>query len=76
MVFASVRHFALDLEHPETTKAAGRALIAFAFLYLLGFAGTWALVPVVLYSELCPSRYRAIGIAVSSGSYWFWNFFL
>ena len=74
MIFASVGHFALDHESPATTKSAGRTLMAFACLYLVGFASTWAPIPVVVYSELFPSEYRAIGIAVSSGSYWFWNF--
>ena len=74
MIFASVGHFALDLQSPGTTKSAGRTLIAFACSYLVGFASTWGPIPVVVYSELFPSEYRAIGIAISSGSHWFWNF--
>ena len=74
VILASVGHFAPDLQSPGTTKSAGRTLIAFACLYLVGFASTWAPIPVVVYSELFPSEYRAIGIAMSSGSYWSWNF--
>ena len=41
MVFASVGHFALDRNIPENTPHAGKAMIVFACLFILGFASTW-----------------------------------
>lgn len=41
LVFASVGHFRLDLEHPEATPTPGIFLIVFACLFILGFAATW-----------------------------------
>jgi SP family sugar:H+ symporter-like MFS transporter len=42
MVFASVGHFALDQVNPKNTPEAGSAMIAFACLFIAGYAMTWA----------------------------------
>lgn len=36
MVFASVGHFSLDLQHPERTHKAGVVMVVFACLFILG----------------------------------------
>lgn len=41
MIFASVGHFALNIEYPDRTKSASTALIVFACLFILGYATTW-----------------------------------
>jgi SP family sugar:H+ symporter-like MFS transporter len=38
MVFASVGHFALDQYNPKNTPEAGSAMIAFACLFIAGYA--------------------------------------
>lgn len=74
MIFSSVGHFCLFGKDPSSNPAAAHTVIAFACLFLLGFSGTWSPIAVIVYSELYPARYRPIGMAISSGSYWLWNF--
>ena len=52
IVFASVGHFALNIDHPELTPPPGIALIVFACLFILAYATTWgpvSNVPVLAY---------------------------
>jgi SP family sugar:H+ symporter-like MFS transporter len=37
-IFASVGHFSLDRANPQATPHAGKAMIVFACLFILGFA--------------------------------------
>ncbi|KAH7409253.1 sugar transporter family protein [Cadophora sp. MPI-SDFR-AT-0126] len=76
MVFASVGHFSLDLDTPENTPHAGKALIVFACLFILGFATTWGPIVWTIIAELYPSRYRSNAMALATASNWFWNFLL
>lgn len=41
LIFASVGHFSLNIDHPELTPPPGIALIVFACLFILGYATTW-----------------------------------
>jgi MFS transporter, SP family, sugar:H+ symporter len=41
MVFASVGHFSLNRDDPQSTEKSGTAMIVFACLFILGFASTW-----------------------------------
>ncbi|KAH8800081.1 sugar transporter family protein [Hyaloscypha sp. PMI_1271] len=76
MVFASVGHFALDRNVPENTPHAGKAMIVFACLFILGFASTWGPIIWTICAELYPSRYRSNAMALSTASNWGWNFLL
>lgn len=40
-IWASVGHFALDLENPQNTPKAGTAMIVFTCFFICGFATTW-----------------------------------
>ncbi|PFH55856.1 hypothetical protein XA68_17508 [Ophiocordyceps unilateralis] len=74
MIFASVGHFKLNLDDPQSTKGAGVILIVFACLFIVGFATTWGPMVWAIQAELFPSRYRAKGMALSTASNWIWNF--
>ncbi|WEW59512.1 hexose transporter hxt5 [Emydomyces testavorans] len=76
LVFASVGHFALDLERPENTPKAGTAMVVFACLFILGFASTWGPMVWAIVAELYPSRYRARSMALATASNWLLNFLL
>jgi len=76
LIFASVGHFALDIENPQNTPGPGVALIVFACLFILGYATTWGPQVWALIAELFPSRYRAKGMALSTASNWLWNFLI
>ncbi|KAM4055744.1 major facilitator superfamily protein [Hirsutella rhossiliensis] len=74
LIFASVGHYQLDLEHPERTQTPGIVLIVFACLFILGYAATWGPMVWTIQAELFPSRYRAKGMALGTASNWTWNF--
>ncbi|PHH71526.1 hypothetical protein CDD80_5222 [Ophiocordyceps camponoti-rufipedis] len=74
MVFASVGHFKLNLDDPQSTKGAGVVLIVFACLFIVGFATTWGPMVWAIQAELFPQRFRAKGMAMSTASNWIWNF--
>lgn len=76
MIFASVGHFALDRTTPQNTPHAGKAMIVFACLFILGFASTWGPIIWTICAELYPSRYRSTAMGMSTASNWFWNFLL
>lgn len=76
LIFASVGHFALDIETPENTPKAGTTMVVFACLFILGFASTWGPMVWAIIAELYPSRYRAQAMALATASNWFWNFLL
>ncbi|RDA83252.1 hypothetical protein CP532_4504 [Ophiocordyceps camponoti-leonardi (nom. inval.)] len=74
LIFASVGHFKLNLDDPQSTKGAGIVLIVFACLFIVGFATTWGPMVWAIQAELFPSRFRAKGMAMSTASNWIWNF--
>lgn len=76
MVFASVGHFSLDRVVPENSPHAGKAMIVFACLFILGFATTWGPIVWTIVAELYPSRYRSNAMALATASNWGWNFLL
>ncbi|RQM06671.1 hypothetical protein DH86_00001291, partial [Scytalidium sp. 3C] len=76
MIFASVGHFALNQNDPQSTESAGTAMIVFACLFILGFASTWGPMVWTICAELYPARYRSNAMALSTASNWIWNFLL
>ncbi|KAF3763452.1 hypothetical protein M406DRAFT_99684 [Cryphonectria parasitica EP155] len=76
MIFASVGHFALDVNTPSNTPEAGIALIVMAALFILGYATTWGPMVWTLIAEIYPSKYRAKGMAIATASNWTWNFLI
>lgn len=76
MIFASVGHFALDIQTPRNTPAAGTAMVVFACLFITGFAMTWGPMVWAIVAELYPSRYRARAMAMATASNWLWNFLI
>jgi len=76
MVFASLGHFALDQNAPQTTPDIGYAMIIFACLFIAGFAMTWGPIIWALVGEIYPSRYRAKCMALATASNWIWNFLI
>ncbi|KIW15226.1 hypothetical protein PV08_05271 [Exophiala spinifera] len=76
MIFASVGHFSLDRNDPQSTESSGTAMIVMASFFIFGFATTWGPMIWTICGELYPSRYRAKGMALSTASNWLWNFLL
>lgn len=76
LVFASVGHFVLDQETPQNTPEAGSAMIAFACLFIAGYAMTWAPIVWAIVGELYPTRYRATAMGMATASNWLWNFLI
>jgi sugar porter (SP) family MFS transporter len=76
LIFASVGHFSLDRNDPQSTESSGTAMIVLASFFIFGFATTWGPMIWTICGELYPSRYRAKGMALSTASNWFWNFLL
>ncbi|EEH41686.2 high-affinity hexose transporter HXT6 [Paracoccidioides lutzii Pb01] len=76
LVFASVGHFRLNLEDPTLTPGPGKVMVAFACLFILGFASTWGPIVWAIVSELYPSRYRARAMSFATASNWLWNFLI
>ena len=72
LIFASVGHFALDQETPQNTPKAGSAMIAFACLFIAGYAMTWAPIVWAIVGELYPTRYRAQAMGLATASNWIW----
>ncbi|KAI1370007.1 hexose transporter [Xylaria arbuscula] len=76
LIFASVGHFLLDRDAPETTPTAGIVLIVFAAIFVLGYATTWGPMVWTLIAEIYPSKYRAKAMALATASNWTWNFLI
>lgn len=76
LIFASVGHFSLDRNDPQSTESSGTAMIVMAAFFIFGFATTWGPMIWTICGELYPSRYRAKGMALSTASNWLWNFLL
>ncbi|MCJ1244370.1 hexose transporter hxt1 [Trapelia coarctata] len=76
LVFASLGHFALDMQNPSNTPRIGAAMIVFACLFIAAFASTWGLVVWGATAELYPPRYRAVCMALAIGSNWAWVFMI
>merc|ERR1712230_312073 len=66
MIFASVGHFSLDRNDPQSTESSGTAMIVMASFFIFGFATTWGPMIWTICGELYPSRYRAKGMALST----------
>ncbi|EXJ86564.1 MFS transporter, SP family, sugar:H+ symporter [Capronia epimyces CBS 606.96] len=76
MIFASVGHFSLNRDDPQSTESSGTAMIVIAAFFIFGFATTWGPMIWTICGELYPSRYRAKAMALSTASNWFWNFLI
>ncbi|KAL1962297.1 hypothetical protein VTN77DRAFT_9840 [Rasamsonia byssochlamydoides] len=76
MVYASVGHFALNVNNPPSTPGAGKAMVVFACLFITAFAMTWGPMIWAIVAELYPSRYRARAMALATASNWLWNFLI
>jgi len=68
LVFASLGHFALDMQNPSNTPRIGAAMIVFACLFIAAFASTWGPVVWGATAELYPPRYRAVCMSLAIGS--------
>ncbi|KAJ5605302.1 hypothetical protein N7510_010456 [Penicillium lagena] len=76
MIFASLGHFMLDLNHPENTPGVGKGMIVIACLFIAAYAMTWGPMIWAIVAELFPSKYRAKGMALATASNWAWNFLI
>ncbi|CRK12509.1 hypothetical protein BN1723_009756 [Verticillium longisporum] len=82
LVFASLGSFALYPDNnpadpnARTDSGAGGAMIAFACLFIFGFATTWGPLVWAIVGEMFPSRYRARSMALCTASNWLWNFLI
>ncbi|KAI9832386.1 MAG: hypothetical protein M1819_004374 [Sarea resinae] len=76
IIFASIGHFALDLNHPQSTPKTGSAMIVFACLFICGYAMTWGPIIWAIIGELYPSQYRAKCMSIATASNWLWNFLI
>lgn len=72
LVFASVGSFQLDQDTPTNTPQAGKIMIAFACLFIAGYAMTWAPIVWAIVGELYPTRYRAQAMGLATASNWIW----
>ena len=52
----------------------GWAGVAFIFVYMLAFGGTWGPIAWAVPSEIYPTSIRAKGVAISVATLWFCNF--
>lgn len=76
MIYASVGHFALDVNTPTNTPGPGKAMVVFACLFIVAYAMTWGPMVWAIVAELYPSRYRARSMAIATASNWLWNFLI
>ncbi|KAI5301348.1 hexose transporter hxt1 [Ascosphaera atra] len=74
--YASVGHFSLNRDKPEKSPGAGKALVVFSCLFILGYASTWGPMIWAVIAELYPSRYRARAMAIPTAMNWTWNFLI
>lgn len=76
MVFASVGHFSLDGSDPASTPTAGKVMIVFACLFIVGYAMTWGPIIWAVVGEIYPTRYRSRAMGIATASNWTWNFLI
>jgi SP family sugar:H+ symporter-like MFS transporter len=76
MIFASLGHFVLDIDHPENTPGAGKGMIVVTCFFIAAYAMTWGPMIWAIVAELFPSKYRAKGMALATASNWAWNFLI
>ncbi|KAL5049070.1 hypothetical protein BDW71DRAFT_195553 [Aspergillus fruticulosus] len=76
MIFASIGHFMLDVDHPENTPGPGKGMVVVASFFVLFYATTWGPIVWSIVAELFPSKYRAKGMALATASNWLWNFLI
>ena len=76
MIFASLGHFVLDVDHPENTPGAGKGMIVVTCFFIAAYAMTWGPMIWAICAELFPSKYRAKGMALATASNWAWNFLI
>ncbi|KAL2755439.1 hypothetical protein ACRALDRAFT_211327 [Sodiomyces alcalophilus JCM 7366] len=88
LVFASLGSFALYPDgnpsnpNARTNPGVGYAMIAFACLFIFGFATTvclhpqWGPLVWAIVGEMYPSRYRARCMGLATASNWLWNFLI
>ncbi|KAF5856857.1 hexose transporter hxt1 [Aspergillus alliaceus] len=76
MIWASIGHFALDLENPPSTPKSGTAMIVFTCFFIVGFATTWGPIVWAICGEMYPARYRAVCIGLATAANWTWNFLI
>ncbi|KAB8235344.1 general substrate transporter [Aspergillus alliaceus] len=76
MIWASIGHFALDLENPPNTPKSGTAMIVFTCFFIVGFATTWGPIVWAICGEMYPARYRAVCIGLATAANWTWNFLI
>nr|AAB65790.1 hexose transporter [Aspergillus parasiticus] len=76
MIWASIGHFALDLENPPNTPQAGTAMIVFTCFFIGGFATTWGPIVWAICGEMYPARYRAVCIGLATAANWSLNFLI
>jgi Sugar (and other) transporter. len=76
MIFASLGHFVLDIDHPENTPGAGKGMIVVTCFFIAAYAMTWGPMIWAIVAELFPSKYRAKGMALATAANWAWNFLI
>ncbi|RVX73803.1 hypothetical protein B0A52_02693 [Exophiala mesophila] len=75
MVFASLGHFSLETEDGND-QTIGYVMIVFACLFIAAFASTWGPMAWAVTSEIYPTRYRSVCMALCAASNWAFNFFI
>jgi MFS transporter, SP family, sugar:H+ symporter len=70
MVFASLGYFALENADGSNDETIGMVMIVFACLFIAAFASTWGPMAWAVTSEIYPSRYRSVCIALCAAGNW------
>ncbi|RAL13416.1 sugar porter family MFS transporter [Aspergillus homomorphus CBS 101889] len=76
IIFASIGHFMLDVQHPENTPEVGKGMIVVTCFFIAAYAMTWGPMVWAIVAELYPGKYRAQGMALATASNWLWNFLI
>ena len=76
LIFASVGHFDLNVADPRATPTQGKVLIAFAAIFIFGYAITWGPMVWCLVGEIYPTRYRATAMGIATSVNWIFNFLI
>lgn len=59
---------------PPEHKAAGKAIMAFSYLFVATFASTWAVCSWAFFPEVLPTRTRSKAASVAVAADWAFNF--